>query len=189
MPPMIPQRILMTADTVGGIWTYPLELAGTRAPYDVAVTIATMGAPFSLAKARDAASIANLEVLESALRLEWMDDPWRDVEAAGEWLLETEGRVRPDIIHLNGYCHGALPWTAPTIVVGHSCVLSWWEAVKGQDAPREWQRYRDEVAAGIQAAKLVVAPSEWLLRQLHRHYGALRDSCVIYNGRLLISKP
>ena len=34
-----------------------------------------------------------------------------------------ERRLRPDVVHLNGYTHGALPWRAPVLVVGHSCVL------------------------------------------------------------------
>ena len=37
---------------------------------------------------------------------------------------------KPDIVHLNNYVHAALPFRAPKLVVGHSCVLSWWRAVK-----------------------------------------------------------
>ena len=35
-------RVLMTADTVGGVWTYALELAGALAPLGVDITLATM---------------------------------------------------------------------------------------------------------------------------------------------------
>ena len=38
---------------------------------------------------------------------------------------------------------------APVVIVAHSCVLSWWQAVKGESAPPEWERYRDEVRRGI----------------------------------------
>ena len=37
-------KVLMTADTVGGVWTYALELAGALAPHGVTVALATMGA-------------------------------------------------------------------------------------------------------------------------------------------------
>ncbi len=88
-----------------------------------------------------------------------MPDCWADVARAGDWLLELEARFAPDIIHLNGYAHGALPWHAPTLVVAHSCVLSWWEAVKGEPAPAEWETYREHVTLGLQSADCVIAPT------------------------------
>src|SRR3954466_15750621 len=38
-------RVLMTADTVGGVWTYAAELARELGRRGVAVDLATMGAP------------------------------------------------------------------------------------------------------------------------------------------------
>ena len=35
----------MTTDTVGGVWTYAVELAAALAERDVEVTLATMGGP------------------------------------------------------------------------------------------------------------------------------------------------
>src|SRR5438477_1140415 len=184
-PANIPQWILMTTDTVGGVWTYSIELVRALAAHDVAVTLATMGAPLSEAQSREAAELGNLEIVQSNFKLEWMQEPWEDVRKAGDWLLEIEERVQPDLIHLNGYAHGALSWSGPVIAVGHSCVLSWWKAVKGQEAPEEWSRYRESVTAGLQAADMVVAPSRWMLDRLQQYYGPLGESCVIYNGREL----
>jgi len=79
--------------------------------------------------------------------------------------------------------HAALPWSAPKLVVAHSCVLSWWAAVKGEPAPESWDRYRTEVRAGLAAADLVVAPSSAMLTALGEHYGPLANSRVIENGR------
>jgi hypothetical protein len=39
------KKVLMTADTVGGVWTYALELAAGLGEHGVEVAIATMGAP------------------------------------------------------------------------------------------------------------------------------------------------
>jgi hypothetical protein len=36
-------NILMTSDTVGGVWTYAVQLAESLAEHDVRVLIATMG--------------------------------------------------------------------------------------------------------------------------------------------------
>ena len=182
MHPM-PRKVLMTADTVGGVWTYALELARGLAEQGIEVALATMGSPMSELQREMAGRVPRLKVFESTYKLEWMEDPWRDVERAGDWLLGLEERFSPDLIHLNGYAHAALPWHAPKLVVGHSCVLSWWEAVKGASAPEEWDRYGEEVRAGIAAADLVVAPSSAMMSALVRHYGPLPRTRVIYNGR------
>lgn len=174
--------ILMTTDAVGGVWTYALELAESLAERGVRMTLATMGDPPSLEQRRQAAAIPRLCLFESSFRLEWMDDPWDDVERAGRWLLDLERRVAPDVVHLNGYCHAALPFRAPKLVVAHSCVLSWWEAVKTEPLPDRYRRYAAEVARGVQAATRVVAPSEAMLRSIERHYGTPKDARVLLNG-------
>jgi glycogen synthase len=177
------KRILMSADTVGGVWSYALELSRALAPEGIEVVLAAMGARLNKGQIREVNSIPNLEIFESGFKLEWMQDPWRDVSKAGEWLLEIEAKRNPDLIHLNGYSHGALPWHVPVMIVGHSCVLSWWKAVKGEHASDDWNRYRKEVTRGIEAVDLVVAPSRSMLNSLQEHYGPLPDSTVIYNGR------
>jgi len=183
-------KILMTTDTVGGVWNYALQLTRALLPRGVDVHLATMGAPLSRPQRDDARCIANLTVHESSFRLEWMRDPWEDVRAAGRWLLELEAEVGPDVVHLNGFAHGALPWRAPVLVVGHSCVLSWWRAVHGTDAPAaEWQQYRDAATAGLRAAALVAAPTQAMLDALHEHYGPLPRTRVIPNGRDVDAPP
>src|SRR3546814_15476866 len=67
-----------------------------------------------------------------------------DITRAGDWLMTLARELRPDLIHLNGYAHAALPWRSPVVVVAHSCVLSWWRAVHGCEAPPEWRTYRSE---------------------------------------------
>ncbi|HVV00592.1 MAG TPA: glycosyltransferase family 4 protein [Verrucomicrobiae bacterium] len=180
-----PTRILMTADSIGGVWTYALELAAELGNHGIEVAMATMGAPLSAAQRREAVEISNLEVFESGYKLEWMENPWIDVAAAGDWLLSLEETVKPDVIHLNGYAHGSLPWSAPCLLVAHSCVLSWWRAVHECEAPEEWNPYREAVRAGMAGADLVVAPSQAMLASIERDYAPLPPAIVIPNGRKL----
>jgi glycogen(starch) synthase len=181
-PPPV-RRVLMTADTVGGVWTYALELCQALAADGVQVELATLGAALSAAQWADARAVPGLSIHESHYQLEWMEDPWEDVRASGEWLLGLEARLAPDIIHLNGYCHGALSWRAPVLMVAHSCVLSWWEAVKAAPAPGRYTRYHQEVARGLRAAAQVVAPTVAMLAAAERHYGPFRSTRVIPNAR------
>lgn len=175
-------RVLMTADTVGGVWPYALELADALAPHGVEVVLATMGRPMAPHQREELERSAVVDVHESTFALEWMDDPWDDIDHAGEWLLELERAVAPDVVHLNGYAHGGIPWSTPTIVVGHSCVVSWWEAVHREPPPREWDEYRRRVTDGLDAAEVVVAPTAAMLSALRRTYG-VRTGTVVPNCR------
>jgi glycogen(starch) synthase len=178
-----PCRVLMTADAVGGVWTYALELARGLAPEGVQFTIATMGPRPSPAQRNEAAELPNVSLIESDYRLEWMQEPWSDVDAAGDWLGQIAADLAPDLIHLNGYTHAALPWSAPVLVVAHSCVVSWWRAVRETRDPEEWNEYRRRVARGLEAADFVVAPSQAMLSTLGDNYGRLPRKGVIPNGR------
>jgi glycosyltransferase involved in cell wall biosynthesis len=142
-----------------------------------------MGAPLSREQRKEARRLSNLRIFESRYKLEWMEKPWFDLARAGDWLVDIERRVKPDVIHLNSYIPAALPFHAPKLVVGHSCVLSWWRAVKGEPAPAEWNWYRYQVTRALRAADLVIAPSHAMLAALQRHYGPLRSAEVVPNGR------
>jgi glycogen(starch) synthase len=171
----------MTADTVGGVWTYALDLV--RQMPDVQFALATMGLPASPDQRGAALALPNLELFESGYRLEWEADPWHDVRVAGRWLQALAEAFRPDIVHLNGYCHGCLTFDCPKLVVCHSCVLSWWVSVRRESAPPEWDRYAVEVQKGLRGADYVVAPTQAMLSEIERIYGRLDRSEVIPNGR------
>lgn len=173
----------MTADTVGGVWTYAVELAGALAADGVEVVLATMGDAPSADQREHAAALPNVRLEASTFRLEWMEDPWEDVEAAGDWLLELERRERPDVVHLNGYAHGRLPFSAPVVVVGHSCVVSWWRAVRGGEAPAAWDRYRCAVRQGLRGADVVITPTAWMMERIEEHHGVPARGLVLHNGR------
>jgi glycogen synthase len=182
-------HVLMTTDTLGGVFTYSMELCTWLSRRGVRVTLASMGRPLDAEQHRLVRS-TGLNVIESSYRLEWMDDPWQDVARAGEWLGALEQRLRPDVVHLNGYAHGALPWRAPVLMVAHSCVLSWWRAVLNTEAGPEYARYRDEVRRGLGAANVVVAPTLAMLNCLRREYGELPHGRTVHNGvRLTSAEP
>lgn len=176
-------KILMIADAVGGVFTYAVELSRALAAAGVDVVLATEGARLQPDQRRALEGIPRLVHEESAFRLEWMEAPWDDVAASGRWLLALEVRERPDVVHSNAFAHGALPFRAPRLVVGHSCVLSWFEAVRREPAPPGWDRYRAAVAAGLRGADAVVAPSAAMAAALERHYGPIPPPIVVPNGR------
>jgi len=178
-----PKSLLMTTDAVGGVWRYSMELAGALGARGVRVSLVVLGPEPSPEQRRSAAQLENVRLFECAGALEWMDDPWDDVARAGTFLQDLASVLEPDIVHLNGYCHGHLDFGSPKLVVGHSCVLSWWQAVEKSALPSRLEPYRSAVRRGLSGADLVVAPSGQMLRCLREHYGPLRRARVILNGR------
>jgi glycogen synthase len=177
------RKILMTSDTMGGVWTYTLDLCRGLNMYGIDVCLATMGGSLSVSQQMEADQISNLEIRQSNYKLEWMDNAWEDVDRAGEWLLSLEREVSPDLIHLNGYAHAALNWHSPVLVVAHSCILSWWQAVKKEPAPRAFDEYKRRVKEGLLAASAVVSVSHTHAAELSKIYGCRRNFPVVYNGR------
>ena len=118
-----------------------------------------------------------------------MDDPWEDQQVAADLISEIASEVKPDVIHFNGYALAAkAAWRVPVIIGAHSCVLSWWKAVKREPAPSCLGRYRNEVAAGLAAADAVVAPTQALLSVLEDIYQVDFHGLVIRSPSELATK-
>ncbi len=172
----------MNADTLGGVWTYAIELMAALGRHDVEFVLCSTGRLPTADQRQAVVALGNVRLRESAFKLEWMEDPWDDVHRTRQWLLDVAAAEQPDLVHLNDYAHAAADWSQPVLVVGHSCVLSWHEAVRGRPAGEEWATYRKTVTAGLRAAHAVVAPSSAMMAALQLHYGPLQPTAVIYNG-------
>jgi glycosyltransferase involved in cell wall biosynthesis len=176
------RHVMMTADAVGGVWGYAVELASSLVALGARTTLVTMGGALPREHRAEVSRIPGCKLIESAFKLEWMEEPWEDVSTAGDWLLGLEERECPDIVHLNGYALGALNWHAPRVVVAHSCLLSWWRGVTGERQSAKYERYRYAVASGLRAADAVVVPTREMLRSLRDHYRAPTRARVIPGG-------
>jgi len=178
-------RVLITADTVGGIWTYARELVTGLVRRGVEVTLVSFGHIPEPRQLVWVEALRNVDFRPTAFRLEWMQDSAEDIEASSEYLLNVIRETAPDILHLNQFCYGTLDIDIPKIVVAHSDVVSWWVAVHGNEPPRsawlDW--YRETVQRGLDRATTVIAPSRWMLSQIETHYGPRPQRGVIYNGR------
>lgn len=178
-------HVLVTADTVGGVWTYTRELVTGLVRRGIRVTLVSLGEIPTTEQTQWMEGLRDLDFRPTAFRLEWMQEAEQDLETSSDFLLSVIREVRPDILHLNQYCYGALAVDIPRIVVAHSDVVSWWVSVHGEE-PREtkWLRwYRDAVTRGLSAATAVVAPSRWMLEAVGAYYTRPSHGAVVYNGR------
>lgn len=173
-------RVLLVADVVGGVRTFVQELVA-HAPPDIELHLALLG--------RDAPPVpraASCGVRD--LRLEWMDDPWEDMQATAAWIEELAGDHAPDVIHMNTFAPVLDP-TRPVLLTVHSCVLTWWRAVHRCSAPASWERYARLARRALHRAQALVTPTHALLAELAAVHGELPSAQVIPNGRGVAPSP
>ncbi len=177
-------KILITTDTVGGVWTYTTDLALCLSDEKIEVVLVAMGPSLSKGKQTDIKNFKKhgITFYHQKNRLEWMDDPWEDVKLAGEWLKEIFQNEQPDLIHFNNYGQVDLDWNVPTIVVAHSCVTSWWFSVKKEPLPQKYEPYFDMVRRAFEIADVLVSPSNAQLEIYQKFYGVRNNQTVVYNG-------
>jgi glycosyltransferase involved in cell wall biosynthesis len=183
MSPPAPRHVLMTADTIGGVWTFAMELCAELDSRGVAVTLVTMGRLPDADQRAEAISVRGISLVATEFRLEWMADCQPDVIASGEYLLALAERLKPDLVHANTYYHAGLPFDAPVLLTAHSCVASWWRACKGAALPPEHVQYARWIASGIARAGMVVAPTQAYLDEFQKLHGSAKSARVIWNGR------
>jgi glycogen synthase len=176
-------RVLMTADAVGGVWRYAIDLSRLLTARGIGVVLAVMGPAPDASQTAEAASIENFELRHRAYDLEWFQGVSElEIVRSSDWLKEIAKDYGADLVHLNGYAHAAAGWNIPVLVAAHSCVYSWWLSVHVSLPPNKYRRYHERVIAGLRAASAVVAPSAWMLDTLRSTYSLpLARSEVIPN--------
>ncbi len=178
-------RVLVTADTFSGVWTYARELVSGLVTQGAHVTLVSFGEiplPHQIAWMD---GLHGLEYHPTAFRLDWMQEGEQDLQAAQDYLCAIIRDTRPDFLHLNQLSFGALPVATPRLVVAHGDVITWWLSIHGHEpAMSTWvQWYRKTMIAGLKRADTVVTTSRWMGELLRIAYGDDFQSCVVPPGR------
>ena len=183
-------RVLLTTDTVGGVWTYTKELTEGLLHQSHAVALVSFGQLPSADQARWCRITAErhphrFSYTASETPLEWMDENGSAYSGAEDLLLGLADRFEPDLLHSNQFCFGKLPVSIPRLVVAHSDVLSWAAVCQPQGVGSSpWlDRYKLLVQTGLLAATALVAPTRWMLQALAQNFVTPAAANVIPNGR------
>jgi glycosyltransferase involved in cell wall biosynthesis len=178
------RRVLLVADCVGGVWHYSLELARGLAAHDIQVVLAVAGPAPSPTQREEAETVPGLRLRVLEVGLDWLPDGEAHLAPMREGLVRLARAEHVDLIHLNGAALGDLPRERPVIATQHSCLATWWQAMRPQTPlPAQWQWHRARMAAGLRAADAVIVPSAAFAEQLRRAYGSDLVLEVIHNGR------
>ncbi|MFL6856846.1 MAG: glycosyltransferase family 4 protein [Allosphingosinicella sp.] len=175
------KRLLLATDAVGGVWQYSLDLARALAPLGYRAVLALVGPAPSPAQ-RGAAR--GLRLIETGLPLDWLAADRAALRRAGKALAALARREGANLVQVGSAALLAdAPFDMPTIAVQHSCLASWWKAVRGTPLPADFQWRTELVRTGLEAADAVIAPTRAFASVTRRLYGLTAQPRVVYNGR------
>ena len=174
---------LITTDAVGGVWTYALDLSLGLGRRDIDVALAVLG-PSPTPAQKNAARRAGARLIDTGLPLDWVTDDAAELTRAGDRIAQLAEETGADLIQLNSPALAArAQFPVPVVAVMHSCVATWWEAVRGTTLPGDFAWRTELVAAGLAAADRVVAPSAAFGEAVRRCYGLTGAPAIVLNGR------
>ena len=175
------RRILMTLDAVGGVWRYAMELGEAIKPLGYHTLFVGFGLKPSLAQTMEAQRIGDLEWLPQPL--DWLADDERDLDGIGEAIESLASDQAIDLIHLNLPSQAAnLSSRRPVVAVSHSCVVTWWQAMRSEPLPSDWLWKKRLNETGFANSDAIVAPSESHAALLRSCYSLPLEVSVIHNA-------
>jgi len=177
------KRLLVTTDAVGGVWRYAVDLAGSLAERGIGTVLAVMGPAASAAQRQKAEAVPGLRLVQTGLPLDWTADGPAALAHASSKLKALAALTGASAAHLHAPALvGAASWPVPVVAVAHSCVGTWWRAVRGGDMPDDFRWRTDAAATGLHLASAVIAPTAAHAALLQEVYGPVQVQAV-HNGR------
>lgn len=180
-------RVLLSTDAVGGVWTYSLDLARELSAHGIDTVLAVLGPPPDDAARAAATALPRVELVTTDLPLDWLAESADEVLDAGARLADLAREQRCGLVQLHTPALAACrAFSVPVVSVHHSCLATWWDAVKPDEEMPEDFRWRSAlVARGIAASAQVVAPTTAHAHAVARAYALSAPPLVIRNGRAL----
>lgn len=175
------RRILMTLDAVGGVWRYALDLAEALRPRGFDFVFAGFGPPPSPVQQVEADALGKTIWIDAPL--DWTASDPQALAVVPSLLQRIITQERAELAHLNLPSQAAtLQSPVPVLAVSHSCVPTWFSAVREQRPPAEWAWHVDLNRQGFDKSDVVIAPSRSHAAALRAVYGEIGNLTVVNNG-------
>lgn len=177
------RHVLMTVDAVGGVWTYALDLATGLAAAGIRTSLAVLGPSPADDQIVEARAIPGLTLIDTCLPLDWTAADAGTLEHAAAEIRSLADRLAVDLVHLNTPAlAGSERFAQPVISVAHSCLATWWSAVRRGPPPEDFRWRIHAHWRGLIASDAVITPSAAFADDTARAYETLRPF-VAWNGR------
>jgi glycosyltransferase involved in cell wall biosynthesis len=153
-------RVLMTIDAVGGVWRYGMDLARQLGEEGVACLLVGCGPEPTAAQQKECDRLRNVTLRWSSLPLDWMATDAAALADIPETLVAMAREWRADLLHLNLPSQAVgIPDGMPVVVTLHSCLATWWRAVKNCALPTDWCWQQELTGRGLRRADVVMVPT------------------------------
>lgn len=182
-------RLLLTTDAVGGVWTHALALASGLSERGVETTLAVLGPAPTAGQTEAAAAIPGLALVDTALPLDWMAASAGEIELAAERLAALAYAADVHLVHLHSGAYACGPFLAPVVASCHSCLATWWGAMREGPMPEDFAWRSEAMRRGLLAADRLVAPTAAFGRATQSGYALPRPPEVVPNGIALPPPP
>lgn len=177
MSRLAPRRILLTTDAVGGVWHYTAALARAWTAMGLAPVVAVLGPRHGTAD-----DAAGLEIVATDLALDWLAPDAACIEEAAYALARLARRLGAETLHLHSPSYAAFDLGRPAVAVAHSCVATWWRAVRGGAMPQVVAWRAALARRGLTRANAVLAPSAAFADLLRDTYNLARPIHTVHHG-------
>jgi glycosyltransferase involved in cell wall biosynthesis len=117
------------------------------------------------------------------LPLDWLATSADEVLGSARTIAELADRHGADLVQLHSPALAAAHFPVPVVAVAHSCVASWWEAVRGGGLPADFSWRTALAERGLHAATSVVGPTAAFAAVTQRIYGLPVTPFAVHNGR------
>jgi glycosyltransferase involved in cell wall biosynthesis len=172
---------MMSIDAVGGVWRYAVDLASRLRDHHVESVFAGFGPRPSCEHVAEAEALGKLVWLDTPL--DWTVQNEDSLARVPRLLADFAARESVDLLHLNLPSQAAgLDVPVPVLVVSHSCVVTWFAIVRGQEVPQDWRWQERLNRRGFERADRVLAPSHSHAEALKKSYPGVRHIEVVHNG-------
>lgn len=178
-------RVFMTADAVGGVWPYTIDLAEGLGAEGIETVLAVLGPAPSVAQLSALRRLSCVQLIETGLSLDWTARSEAELRDINTVLAELAAGCRPDLVHLHAPAlAGFERFDVPTVATAHSCVATWWNAVRSGPMPEEFLWRSGATRRGLESVGQVIAASAGFAAALRKAYGESFAITVIPNGRV-----
>jgi glycosyltransferase involved in cell wall biosynthesis len=169
--PLTPRHVLMTVDAVGGVWRYAVDLAVSLQDWGITCDLRGFG-PEPVEEQQRECRERGVALDWVSLPLDWTAEAPQDVVSLPAAIEAAARRCGADLVQVNVPSQAAgCRWEGPIVAVSHSCLATWWAAVRGGERPSDWRWRVALTGEGMRRAEVVVAPTAAHGEAIRKAYG------------------